>query len=248
MTNYMLVIEYDGTAYHGFQIQDRHITIQGRLETAITKLAKRPVGICGSGRTDAGVHALNQVVNFHSDLTVPVNRIPIAVNSLLPHDIRVKRAQIVSDDFHARFSAKAKTYVYHIDQTPVDSVFRRNYCWWIKNKLNWDAIIKASKYLLGTHDFAAFAASGSNVKTTVRSMYELEIVVDDQVSQLRFTADGFLYNMVRNMVGTLVEVGLGRCSVEQLQVILAARDRRLAGPTAPAKGLFLEHVFYSDFT
>lgn len=246
MANYKLVLEYDGTNYHGFQIQPNGITIQGCLESALSQIAKEPVRVIAAGRTDAGVHALYQVVNFHSNLSVPLAKLPIAINSLLPEDIRVKQAAIVSDQFHARYDAIAKTYCYYIQQGPVASVFHRHYCWHIKAELNWDNILQAGKKFEGVHDFRAFAASGSNVKSTVRNLIEFHLQVQDNWAELRFTANGFLYNMVRNMVGTLVEVGLGKRVPESIPAILASKERAYAGVTAPAAGLFLTMVYYPD--
>lgn len=243
MANYKLVVEYDGTNYHGFQIQKGEIiTIQGCLEVAITQVAKESIRIIGGGRTDAGVHGLNQVVSFHSNLTVPVEKLPTALNSLLPRDIRVKTASLVNDSFHARYDAVLKTYLYWIEYGLVESVFKRNYCWWLKKLPVWNHMLAAGKELEGTQDFAAFAASGSSVKSTVRTLKSFELEVVGNAAKLRFTADGFLYHMVRNMVGTLVEIGLGRRDIDSIKRILRSKDRTQAGVTAPACGLFLEKM------
>ena len=246
MANYRLILEYDGTAYNGFQIQSNGITIQELLETALARIAREPVRVIAAGRTDAGVHALNQVANFHSKLSVPVERIPIAVNSLLPRDIRVKSCQIVADDFHARFAAVAKTYLYRIRQGAIESAFERHYCWWIKRPLDRTLMRKAGKLLEGPHDFAAFAASGSSVKSTVRTLISYGQIDTDNGIDLRFTADGFLYRMVRNLVGTLVEVGLGKRDAAEIPAIIASKNRNCAGVTAPASGLFLVQVWYEQ--
>lgn len=244
MANYMLTLEYDGTAYSGFQIQKNGITIQDVLEEAVGKIAKEPVKVIAAGRTDAGVHALNQVVNFHSNLSVPVEKLPIAINSLLPRDIRVKSCRIAADDFHARYSALAKTYLYRIRQGEIESAFERNYCWWIKRRLNIVLMLEAGRLLEGTHDFDAFAASGSSVKSTVRTLIRYEQAAFAGGVELRFTADGFLYRMARNLVGTLVDVGLGKREPAEIPAIIASRNRDCAGATAPASGLFLEKVWY----
>ncbi len=245
MNNYKLVVEYDGTKYHGFQIQaDGIVTIQGVLEKAISQLANEEVRIVGAGRTDAGVHGLNQVINFHSNLTVPVTRLPLALNCLLPKDIRIKTATLVTNDFHARYLAKSKTYLYRIEFGLIESAFSYKYCWWVKQPLVWDKVLEAGKKLEGRFDFAGFAASGSNVKSTVRTLNSFTLKVTYNFAELRFTADGFLYHMVRNIVGTLMEVGLGRRNVGSIDEIMESRDRRLAGVTAPATGLFLEKVDY----
>lgn len=247
MANYKLILEYDGTNYNGFQIQTNGVTIQGLLEASLSKIAKTEVKLTAAGRTDAGVHALNQVVNFHAQLSIPVERLPLALNSLLPKDIRVKDAQIVDDSFHARYDAVEKTYLYRIRQGAVESAFERNYCWWIKQDLDWDLMAVAGQTLVGTQDFAGFAASGSSVKTTVRTIKNFTLTRVIQGGDLRFTADGFLYNMVRNMVGTLVEIGLGKRPAADIQRIIATGDRRQAGITAPARGLFLEQVVYHNY-
>ena len=247
MANYKLILEYDGTNYNGFQIQTNGVTIQGLLEASLSKIAKTEVKLTAAGRTDAGVHALNQVVNFHAQLSIPVERLPLALNSLLPKDIRVKDAQIVDDSFHARYDAVEKTYLYRIRQGAVESAFERNYCWVIKQDLDWVLMAVAGQTLVGTQDFAGFAASGSSVKTTVRTIKNFTLTRVIQGGDLRFTADGFLYNMVRNMVGTLVEIGLGKRPAADIQRIIAAGDRRQAGITAPARGLFLEQVVYHNY-
>lgn len=244
MANYKLILEYDGTAYNGFQIQNNGITIQEVLESALAKLAKEPVKVISAGRTDAGVHALAQVVSFRSGLTVPVDRLPLALNSLLPPDIRVKSCEIVPDHFHAQYSAVAKTYLYRIRQGASAPVFERHYCWWIRRPLNREAMLEAGKLLEGTHDFAAFTASGSSVKSTVRTLFRYGQADVEGGLDLRFTADGFLYKMVRNMVGTLVEIGLGKRRAADIPAVIASKNRDCAGVTAPASGLFLERVWY----
>ena len=248
MANYKLVIEYDGTNYNGFQIQPNGITVQGLLEEALSRIAKTEVKIIAAGRTDAGVHAFNQVVNFNANLTVPVERMAVALNSLLPKDIRVRGCEIVPDSFHARYDAVEKTYLYRIRHGQIESAFEYKYCWWLKRELDWDLIEQAGLLLVGTHDFAGFAASGSGVKTTVRTISNYSLTKAVNGGDIRFTADGFLYNMVRNMVGTLVEIGLGKRPVEDIPRILCSRDRTQAGVTAPAQGLFLESIIYPDLT
>lgn len=247
--NIRLVLEYDGTGYHGFQAQDNTAlpTIQGELEGAIETICREKLRITGSGRTDAGVHALGQVVNFHTRSTVPTERFPAALNSVLPRDIRVKEAEAVPLDFHARFDAVSKTYVYLVDNRPLTSVFLRNYAYHVSLPLDVGAMRRAAELLVGTQDYASFRSSGSSVKTSVRTIYEFDIQESEAcngIIKFKVRADGFLYNMMRNMVGTLLEVGLGKFSVEDVAAILAARDRRLAGPTAPPCGLYLVEVEY----
>ena len=247
--NIRLVLEYDGTAYHGFQAQDNTAfpTIQGELEAAIEAVCRERLRIIGAGRTDAGVHALGQVANFHTRSTVPTDRFPAALNSVLPGDIRVKAADEVPLDFHARFDAAAKTYICLVDNRPRPSVFLRNYACHVSQPLNVVEMRRAAELLIGTQDYASFRTSGSSAKTTVRTVYQFEIAeskICPGMVKFKARADGFLYNMMRNMVGTLLEVGLGKLSAEDVKDILAARDRRRAGPTAPPHGLYLAGVEY----
>jgi len=245
MTNYRLTVQYDGTHFAGFQIQPNQPTIQGELERALAILTKAPIRIVGAGRTDAGVHAEGQVASFKTDrLTVPVERIPAAVNSLLPPDIRVLQAEVVPNDFHACYSAVSKTYRYQVYHGATADVFLRRFALWIPEPFDWQAVAKAAVLLEGTHDFAGFASTGSSAKTTVRTMYRVELDTAGRVKCLRFTANGFLYNMVRSIMGTLIEVGKGRREVESVAEVLRTGARDLAGPTAPAVGLVLERVEY----
>ncbi len=244
MKNYKLVLEYDGTDYHGFQIQVREVTIQSWLERALGMLAQEPIRVFGASRTDAGVHALGQVVHFFANLTVPDQRLPQALNSILPPDIRVKSAVSVNDQFHARYDVTWKTYVYRIYQAPISSVFHRRYALWVKQPLDWDKMVIASKDLIGTHDFLAFTSSKSRVKSTVRSISDCSLTFNQSVAEFRYTADGFLYNMVRNIMGTLIDVGLDKRPVYCMKEILLSQDRRCAGVTAPAHGLCLESISY----
>mgnify|MGYP001259425869 CR=1 FL=1 len=244
--NYRLTVQYDGTDFAGFQIQPKQSTIQGEIERALAKLAKEPIRIIGAGRTDAGVHAEGQVISFKSDaLTVPVERLPIAINSLLPFSIRVLDANYAPPEFHARYSAVQKTYRYQIFHGPVADVFLRRFSHWIREPLDWELMTEAAQLLVGRHDFQGYAASGSSVKTTVRTLYAIEVDAAPRIKTIRFTADGFLYNMVRNIVGTLIEVGQRKRTVESVLEVLASRNRALAGPTAPPVGLLLERVDYA---
>lgn len=246
MNTYCLVVQYDGTEYSGFQIQPRERTIQGELESALARLAPKPIRIVGAGRTDAGVHSEGQTISFaDAHLTVPRERLPYALNALLPRDIRVVESREVEQNFHARYNALSKTYRYQIYEGAFPNVFLQRYAYWTKDPLNWEAMEEAAQFLVGTLDFAGFAASGSSVKTTIRTMSKIEFKYSDPLKTISFTADGFLYNMVRNLVGTLLDIGLGRVSREHLQTILVSGDRRLASATIAPQGLFLERVNYS---
>ncbi len=245
MKTYGLVVQYEGTEYAGFQVQSGQRTIQGELEEALGQLGPSQIRIVGAGRTDAGVHAEGQVVSFRDDrLTVPVERLPYALNSLLPPDIRVVKSWLAEPDFHARYSAVQKTYRYQIYQGEFPNVFYRRYAHWVMEPINWQAVKECAQLFVGKLDFAAFAASGGSTKTTVRTMFSVTVEEAPPLALIRFTADGFLYKMVRNLVGTLLDVGLGRLSPAEVQAIMHSRDRRLASATAPAHGLVLERVVY----
>lgn len=246
MDNFCLVVQYDGTDYAGYQVQPGQMTIQGELERALSRLAAVPIRVIAAGRTDAGVHSEGQTVSFQSEsLTVPVGRLPYALNALLPPDIRVVKSTLVSPNFHARFDALEKTYRYQIYEGEFPNVFWRRHAYWSKRPLDWENVARCSQLFVGRHDFAAFAASGSSVQTTVRTMKEIRVDSTGSLKMIRFTADGFLYKMVRNLVGTLVDVGLGKLTEEDVSRILASGDRNQASATISPIGLFLERVKYS---
>lgn len=245
--NIKLTVAYDGTDYHGFQHQNRpdRPTIQSKLEEAIAVITKTDHRIHGSGRTDAGVHALGQVVSFKTDATIPTDRFVPALNSVLPKDIVVVKAEEVPMDFHARFSAKRKTYRYWLDTGPVPNVLIRRYAYFVSALPEMEKLVQAAQRLVGEHDFASFQASGSSVKTTVRHVYRLDVRPEGQnLVSIEAEANGFLYNMVRIIVGTLLEVGRGKLEPADIDNILQARDRTVAGPTAPPHGLCLLRVDY----
>lgn len=246
MDSFCLIVQYDGTDYAGYQIQPGQVTIQGELERALTKLASSPIRIVAAGRTDAGVHSEGQTISFQSEkLTVPADRLPYALNALLPQDIRVVSSKVMPLDFHARYDALEKTYRYQIYEGEFPNVFWRRYAYWSKHSLDWEEITRCGQLFVGRHDFAAFAASGSSVQTTIRTMTEVIVDSAGPLKTVRFTADGFLYKMVRNLMGTLVEVGLGRLSLKDVERTIASRDRNRAGATISPAGLFLERVKYS---
>ncbi len=240
-----LTLEYDGSAYHGWQRQRHGPTIQETLEICLARLTGHPVTVYGSGRTDAGVHALGQVAHFHTPTTLPLPAFREGLNSLLPRDMVVLEAKEAAGTFHARYAAKAKTYEYRILNRPMPSALHRQYCWWLAKPLDLELMAAATAVVLGTHDFAALQASGSSVQTTHRTV--TAAAWEEKPGGWRYfriTANGFLRGMVRTLVGTLVEVGWGKRPPADLGKILAARDRRLAGPTAPARGLYLVAVQY----
>jgi len=247
MKNIKLTVAYDGTEYHGFQKQKgtELPTIQSVLEQCLFKLSKKSIEIIGAGRTDAGVHARGQVINFQCEnWYVPIKKTPLALNSLLPKDIVVRKAELVPFDFHARFSAVCKTYSYIIYNAKIPDPFIVRFALHEPRKLDVEGMRTAAQHLIGKHDFNSFCAKGTSVKTTIRTLMNADINKEQEQIKLTFSADGFLYNMVRIMVGTLMQVGLGKIKHEDIKYILHIKDRRSAGPTVPPQGLFLEKVIY----
>ena len=242
--NVKILLEYDGSNYHGWQRQKNALTIQEVVEEAVYKVTGEKVKVIGAGRTDAGVHARGQVANFHTNCRIPVERLPYAINSHLPEDIAVKGAEEVPDDFHARYSAKAKVYTYTIYNAPFPSPLMRKYSYFYPHILDVEAMQEAAKAFVGVHDFTAFRASGSPVKSSVRNVMRLEVKKSKDVITIEVEADGFLYNMVRIIAGTLLEVGSGKRTPEEIPLVISSRDRERAGITLPAHGLCLEKVVY----
>lgn len=243
--NIKMIVAYDGTNYHGFQRQKNALAIQEVLEDTMTPIFGHPVWIIGSGRTDTGVHARAQTINFTTTSRIPADKMPIAVNSRLPRDIAILSAEEVDADFHSRFSAEEKTYAYQLLISECPDPFVVPYVWQVKKPLRLDLMRDALNIVVGTHDFSSFEASGSTVRDPVRTIYEATLTEEGNSRvTIRLKGNGFLYHMVRNIVGTLVDVGLGRTSVEGFREIIEAHDRRRAGVTAPPQGLFLENVRY----
>ena len=243
--NIRLTVSYDGTAYNGFQRQNPpQVAVQNVLEEKLSAVCGDSVELAASGRTDSGVHAIGQVVNFFTDGTIPLDRLPRAVNSILPPDIVVLDAAEADRDFSARHSAKSKIYIYRILQGYIPDPFERNYSWNIHKELDTDSMEKCLRMIEGTHDFSAFRAAGGPPVSPVRTIYEASLEKKGRIVELKFFANGFLYHMVRNLVGTLVNVGMGRTSVQRFGEIMASLDRNQAGATAPARGLYLYKVNY----
>ncbi|MCD4699160.1 MAG: tRNA pseudouridine(38-40) synthase TruA [Phycisphaerae bacterium] len=244
--NIKLVIAYNGSAYHGWQRQAYGIdTVQQRVEEAAGRVIGHPITVFGSGRTDAGVHAVGQVANFYTDnLSIPLRGLRRAMNSRLPRDITVRSANVVADDFHASRSAVAKTYRYRVHVAPVRPVELRSQVWHYWRSLDSERMRAGAVRLIGEHDFRGLATSAETRENTVRTVYRCEVAQADSEIIVSVTGGGFLYNMVRNIVGTLVEIGRGRWGAERIDRILASRDRRDAGPTAPPDGLSLMSVQY----
>jgi len=244
MRNIKLTIEYDGTCYNGWQSQENGRAIQDEIENAIFKLTGEKIRVTGASRTDAGVHACGQVCNFFTSSSIPADKFSFALNTLLPGDIVIKKSEEVSGDFHARFSAKGKKYRYVIYNSPHPSALLRSRSWHVFYKLDIEAMKEAATYLIGTHDFTCFMAQGSNVKSTVRTIWEMSIEKEKEIVQIEVSGNGFLYNMVRIIVGTLIEIGAGKIRPEQIDDIMKKCDRKLAGRTAPRQGLYLVEVYY----
>jgi len=245
--NIRLLLEYDGTRYHGWQRQKNAPTIQEVVEAALARLTGEAVALIGSGRTDAGVHARGQVANFRTTSTIPLKAFNQGLNSLLPRDIAVLSAAEAKPSFHARKSARAKTYEYRILNRPKRSPLSHHYSWWIAEPLNLAAMAEAAAFLPGEHDFSAFKASGSDNLNPVRRVLAAEWR-EDPGGWLTFTvtATGFLRGMVRSLVGTMAAVGRRKVPPARLGELLASGARHLAGPTAPPQGLYLVEVFYSS--
>jgi tRNA pseudouridine38-40 synthase len=245
MRNIKLLIEYDGTNYQGWQVQPIGPTIQGTIEEKLALLTGEAVHLIGSGRTDAGAHAFNQVAHFKTQSRMDVRSIQRALNSLLPPDIVIQGAEEVEESFHARKQSKSKVYEYRILNRDLRSAFRRGYAWHIPKKLDFKEMEKATRNLIGEHDFSSFRSVGSPTRTAVRRVTRAEWKRGREgLIRFEIEANGFLKQMVRAMVGTLVEVGKGKISSEEFRQILDSRNRKKAGPTAPAHGLFLKEVKY----
>jgi len=242
--NIKLTISYDGTNYHGWQTQLNHATIQETIENAIVSVTKQKVDLTGSGRTDRGVHALGQVANFISDNNIPIDKIKIALNANLPQDIRIIDSVEVPMNFNSRFDAHDKTYMYQIYNDRVRDPFLRNYSYFIPQILDLDKMQQAVKLIIGTHDFKGFMAAGSQVKTTVRTIYDAYFEIDVPLIKLYVRGNGFLYNMVRIIAGTLIDIGKGLKDVSCIEESLNTLNRNVLGQTAAAEGLFLKEVKY----
>ncbi|MCI8326581.1 MAG: tRNA pseudouridine(38-40) synthase TruA [Lachnospiraceae bacterium] len=245
MPNYKMIIQYEGTKYKGWQEQkNTDATIQGRLQRILERMSKEEIDLQGSGRTDAGVHARAQVAHFHMRAFGDTEKMKAYVNEYLPEDIAVLKVELADDRFHARLNAKSKTYEYRIFKGDKPDVFDRRYVFPIGEKLDVGSMRQAAKYLEGTHDFKAFCGNRRMKKSTVRTIVKIEIEEIEREIRLRFTGNGFLQNMVRILVGTLVEVGRGERNVEEMTEIIESRDRQRAGALMPAKGLTLMEVKY----
>lgn len=245
MSNYRLKIQYDGTRYHGWQRQKSGSdTIQGKLEAVLGRLCGQEVEVYGAGRTDAGVHAECQIANFHLEKAWEPAELFAKMNEYLPEDIRIMGVERAGERFHSRLNATGKVYEYHLLKKDCYDVFARKYSWQMKESLDTERMRQAAEMLLGQHDFKGFCTKASKKKSTIRRIDAIEIKETERDIFLRFTGNGFLYNMVRILTGTLVEIGAGIRSVSSIEEILATGERKLAGETAPAQGLILREVRY----
>lgn len=245
--NILLDLSYDGTSFCGFQVQKNGVSVCETVQNALEALFGARPDVKGCGRTDAGVHALHYALNFWAETSIPVEKLPLALNRHLPDTVRVNEARQVPQKFHARYSAHTKTYVYRIWNSPVESPFEAAYHHRVSAPLNAEAMDKAAAKFVGKHDFLSLCSAGSSVAAkgdTVRTISACKVERQGPLVTVTVTADGYLYNMVRILAGTLVEAGRGALDPDTVPAILAGRDRSLAGPTLPAKGLFLKQVDY----
>jgi tRNA pseudouridine38-40 synthase len=238
------VLEYDGAGFVGWQVQPGQRSVQGVLEDGVARLCGEPVRVTAAGRTDAGVHARGQVASLEAPRALPLKAWTAGLNALLPGDVSCVRAEEAPEGFDARRWARGKRYIYSILQTPVRSPLRRGRAWEIRRPLDVEAMIRAAPQLLGTHDFSALRAADCPARTTVRELRRLQIARAGPLLEIAVEATAFLKHMVRNIAGTLVEVGHARRAPDSLAALLEGRDRSRAGPTAPAHGLVLDEVFY----
>ncbi len=240
----LIRVSYDGTAYAGWQRQQNALAVQQVLEEALRKLTGEPIVVTGSSRTDAGVHALGQCVHFDTTSRIPADKYPFALNTMLPNDIRVLAGMDIDSDFHARFDAKGKCYTYRIHNASHASALYRNITAHVPQKLDLERMQRSLPCLLGTHDFAAFQASGGTAKTTIRTIESVQLTQTGDELTLLVRGNAFLYNMVRIIAGTLMDIGMGRLEEDAFQKALDTCDRLKLGITAPASGLELTQVFY----
>ena len=244
MRNIKLTIEYDGKDFNGWQKQPNKLNIQGEIERAIKDITGEEVDLIASGRTDAGVHALGQVANFKTESNIPVEKIPIALNTKLKRSIRILVAEEVDERFHSRYNCKKKTYRYVINNSANGTAIYRNLEYNFSQKLNADKMNEAVKYFIGEHDFKGFKASGTSSKSSVRTIYDAKVYKNGDRVNIELTGNGFLYNMVRIIAGTLIEVGIEKILPDQMTDIINSKERIKAGKTLPPNGLYLVKVEY----
>ena len=246
MKRVKLVVAYDGTNYHGWQVQDNGITIEEVLNRTISELVQEDIKVIGASRTDAGVHACGNVAVFDTESRIPGDKFSFALNQRLPEDIRIQESCEVDADFHPRYADTVKTYEYNILNRRFELPSKRLYAAFCYYPMDIERMNQAAAYLVGEHDFKSFCSAGAQVQTTVRTIYAVNVTKEDDMVHIRITGNGFLYNMVRIIVGTLIKVGLGVYPPEHVKEIIEAKDRYVAGPKAPACGLTLVGIEYSE--
>ena len=246
MRNIKIIIEYDGKDFNGWQKQPNKLNIQGEIERAIEEVTGEKVDLIASGRTDAGVHALGQVANFKIEKDIPIEKIPYALNSKLKKSIRIKDAKEVDEKFHSRYTCKRKTYKYVINNSVQGTAIYRNLQYHFPEKLDDVKMNEAAKYLIGEHDFKSFKASGTSSKSSIRTIYNASVKREEEIVTIELTGNGFLYNMVRIIAGTLIDVGTGKINAKDVKEILDAKNRLKAGKTLPPNGLYLVNVEYEE--
>lgn len=244
--NIAIVLSYDGTAYHGWQTQKNAVSVQQTVTDALSDALGQAVSVSGVGRTDAGVHARRYIANFHADCSIPMDRLPFAVNPRLPMDIAISGAVVVPDTFDARFSCTRKEYTYLIYPGRIRDPFAVSRSYFYPYRLDIKAMQQAAQYFIGRQDFAAVRSVGTPVKSTVREIFDCQVDTAGKFVRIRVSADGFLYNMVRAISGTLLYAGQGRFPPEQVRNILDSCDREQAGPTLPPQGLYMSRLWYDD--
>lgn len=244
MRNIKLIIEYDGKGFNGWQKQPNKLNIQGEIEKAIGEITGEEIDLIASGRTDAGVHSLGQTANFKTNSNIQIEKMPFAINSKLKKSIRIKSAEEVDERFHSRYSVKSKKYRYTINNSLHGTALYRDMEYHFPIKLDVEKMKEASKYFEGEHDFKAFKASGTSSKSSVRKIYKAEVTRNEDRVYIELTGSGFLYNMVRIISGTLVDVGIGKIKPEEIKDIIKSKKRENAGKTLPANGLCLVEVMY----
>ena len=244
MRNIKLTIEYDGKDFNGWQKQPNKLNIQGEIERAIEEITGESINLIASGRTDAGVHSLGQVANFKTSSNIPLEKIPIAINTKLKRSIRIINAEEVNENFHSRYSCKKKTYKYIINNSENGTAVYRNLQYNFSQKLNEIRMNEAMQYFMGEHDFRGFKASGTSSKSSVRKIYSGSVNREKDLIIIQITGNGFLYNMVKIIAGTIVEVELGKIKPEEIEKIIDTGDRQKAGKTLPPQGLYLVSVDY----
>ena len=246
MSNIALRLRYDGSKYHGWQVQKEDVTVAATLEEALSKVYKEDIRVVGCGRTDAGVHAIRYCANYRTDMSIPAEKIPLAVNARLPDDIAVVSAMDAPDDFNSILSCRKKEYIYKILNSPIRDPFEADrVCFW-PQKLDMERLERAAAAFVGTHDFKAVRSVGTETKTTVRTVYDCRAEKEGDIITVSVCADGFLYNMCRAMVGTMVYAAYGKIEPEEIPQLLEIGDRRLTGPTMPPQGLYLNRLWYDE--